>query len=525
MAFAFIPLLLVTIVLGLIIRPLFVHKSLRQLPSASPLAPFTALWLIYHNWYGRRYLVVEAAHRKHGDAIRISPNHVSFSSPQAYKDIYGHGKPILKDIFYDNLAGSTPSMADATNREVHSSKRRNVANIFAANNITRMEPKVHAAVRDLLNAIELKSQGMPVSKMDRYLITNVRTSEFDLRPWLNMFSFDAFSNMLWSAPFGFLKQGNDECQALCKDQHTVVSVHAMQTFQTGVHFNTLCAQLGPAAYQILRGIGQAVGMSSRQNADHFTGMVRYRSVQRLNFKKAPEAVDFFSFLPTKTSPKVDKPMSLSEIVAECTSFINAGNDTTQISLTNTMFELAANPAKQQKLHEILMETLPESSRPVATMQELQQIPFLRACLDESLRLHPPVRFGLPRRTTGKGTLIAGHHIPGNVTVSSSVHTLHHDETLFHQPLDYLPERWLVDNPDSTEEERRNLKDFVLPFTLGPRACIGRNLAYMELSICLAALIMKFEWRLSKEALKSYVHFERFNCSPKELLISAKVRSG
>ncbi|KAF2765375.1 cytochrome P450, partial [Teratosphaeria nubilosa] len=477
-----------------IIKPLFAPKALRQLPSASPLAPFTTLWLVYHNWHGRRYLIVEEAHRKHGSAIRISPNQVSFSGPQAYKDIYGHGVPILKDIFYENLAGTTPAMADSTNKEIHSAKRRTLAGIFAAKNITAMEPKAQNATRDLLNAIDMKAHGKPVSAADVYPISNVSTGEFDLRPWLNMFSFDAFSDILWSLPFGFLKRGNDECLALGKD-HKTTSVRAMQTFQTGVHFNTLCAQFAPALYRILRSIGQTMQIASRNNADHFTGMVRYRSVQRLTKQSVPSSVDIFSFMPTKASEKVPSPMTLSEIVAECTSFLNAGNDTTQISLTNTMFELAANPDKQHKLYDTLISHLPETSRPIASYTDLQHLPYLRACLDESLRVHPPVRFGLPRRTTGKGAMIAGHHIPGNVTVSSSVHTLHHDETLFRKPLTYLPERWLVDSAESSEEERKNLKDYVLPFTLGPRACIGRNLAYMEMSICLAALVMKFEFQI------------------------------
>ncbi|KAK3066803.1 hypothetical protein LTR53_016690 [Teratosphaeriaceae sp. CCFEE 6253] len=329
-----------------------------------------------------------------------------------------------------------------------------------------------------------------------------------------MFSFDAFSDMLWSASFGFLEKGNDDCLALRDDMKTVDTVQAMHSFQTGVHFNTLCAQFGHLAYRALRSIGQTMRLSSRQNADLFTGMS----------KSSTSGVDFFSFMPTQASAKIPTPMSLSEIIAECSSFLNAGNDTTQITLTNTVHEIAANPAKQQELYELLTRALPETSRPIASHSELQHIPYLRACLDESLRLHPPVRFGLPRRTTGKGTMIAGHFVPGNTTVSSALQTLHRDGSLFRRPLEYLPERWLPDHSQSSEEERRNLKEFVMPFTLGPRACIGRNLAYMELSICLAALIMKFEFTISETSRRSFTHFERFNCSAKELLVSAKVRS-
>jgi benzoate 4-monooxygenase len=189
-----------------------------------------------------------------------------------------------------------------------------------------------------------------------------------------------------------------------------------------------------------------------------------------------------------------------------------------------MYALAAHPEKQQKLFRSLMQALPPTSQPIASYSELQHIPYLRACLDESLRLHPPVRFGLPRRTTAEGAFIAGHHLPPNVTVSSSVHTLHHDENLFHNALEYVPERWTSDDPETSAKEAQNLKDFVLPFTLGGRACIGRNLAYMEISICLAALVMKYEWTISETAKAKYTHFERFNASPVELIVSGRARA-
>jgi benzoate 4-monooxygenase len=188
-----------------------------------------------------------------------------------------------------------------------------------------------------------------------------------------------------------------------------------------------------------------------------------------------------------------------------------------------MFMLATHAEIQRKLHCTLLEALPDSSKPIAPYAELSQIPLLRACIDETFRLLPPVRFGLPRRTVGEGATICGEFIPGGVTVSSSVYTLHRDSSLFHAPLEWKPERWVPENPEVSEAERRNLKDYVLPFTLGGRACIGRNLAYMELSVCLAALVMSFEWTLTKEAKEGFTHYERFNSSPVQLMISAKAR--
>lgn len=88
------------------------------------------------------------------------------------------------------------------------------------------------------------------------------------------------------------------------------------------------------------------------------------------------------------------------------------------------------------------------------------------------------------------------------------------------PLSFIPERWLPEDEEyqSTKEELKNLKEVVLPLSLGPRAGVGRNLAYMEVSITMATLVLAFEWELAVPGIEL---IERFNCNPKELLVKLK----
>lgn len=81
---------------------------------------------------------------------------------------------------------------------------------------------------------------------------------------------------------------------------------------------------------------------------------------------------------------------------------------------------------------------------------------------------------------------------------------------------------MAGNPDFSDEERCNLKDFVMPFTTGTRACIGRNLAYMEVSIAMAALVMAFEWRMPDGLIEeNFGQFERITSNPTKLNIKTK----
>ncbi|KAL7952335.1 cytochrome P450 [Trichoderma compactum] len=393
-----------------------VHR-LRRFPSPSLTAASAPLWMMWYNAKGKMYEALDVADQNLGPVLR------------AYKDIYGHDSPILKDIFYDNLANGNPSMGDATDRQLHSIKRKNLSSIFSAKNILSMGPKVTSSVEELLAAIRIKMSGGALSNDDKPVVLE---GVFDIQPWLNMFSYDVISKMLWSSSYGFLKCGSDDCNSMAGDGR-VMKVPAIRCFQAGVQFNALCAHLPPPLYQISRFVKKPRYETTA--ADHFSGMVRYGIVKRME----------------------------RELIAECGTFLNAGNDTIQITLTNTIYELASHLECQQKLYNLRTESLPKQSQPIASYMELSKIPFLTVVLDETYRLLPLVRFNLPRIIVRTGAVIAGHHVAAGVTVSSSEYMMHRDESL---------------ESHFSDVERR-------------KACIGRNLACMEISVCIAALVIAF----------------------------------
>jgi benzoate 4-monooxygenase len=224
-------------------------------------------------------------------------------------------------------------------------------------------------------------------------------------------------------------------------------------------------------------------------------------------------------------------MDEAELIAECATMLDAGNDTTQSTLAGCIFHLASNPEKQQKLFSALTTALNIDNNKlkegkefcIPSYKELQHIGYLRAVLEENWRCRPPLARGLPRITVGQGATIAGHFIPPGVTVSATVYTIQHDKNLFRRPLEFIPERWMPEEDFGKDEtEAKNLKDYCIPFSLGPRACIGRNLAYMEVSIVIATLVLNFEWEMAEKGADMPM-FERFNYNPKELIVKGKVR--
>lgn len=470
---------------------------------------------MYHSWIGDQYLAIHAAHQRLGPVVRIAPNHISFTDHAAYRDIYGHGAPVVKDQFYANVADGNPSMAQATDKATHGAKRRNLAHVFSAKEIPAMEPRVMEATGRLCEALVVKARGGRVGPKDEY---EVRDGVFDLRPWLNMLTYDAITSMFFSQGYDFLVRGNDLCPSRGADA-TTKSVHAMDSFHSAGRFNTALGQLSYDFYKLGRRLLWPV--HGNESGSDFVGMARHMVHQRLS--NEPEEPDLFSRLPVQPSEKRPVPMMLDEIVAECTTMMDAGNDTTQTTLANCIYHLASNPQVQSKLFDALSAAVPPNSDSllIPSTSTLQNAPYLRAVLEENWRCKPPVARGLPRKVTGDGANIAGHFIPPETTVSASIYSLHRDETLFHDPLQYKPERWLS---EGNGKELKNLKNYCIAFSLGPRACIGRNLAYMEVSIVIAALVLNLEWELAEPG-REMPMVERFNCNPRELMVRAKVRPG
>jgi cytochrome P450 len=173
-----------------------------------------------------------------------------------------------------------------------------------------------------------------------------------------------------------------------------------------------------------------------------------------------------------------------EVVAEISLAIS-GSSSTSNSIASTMQLLIENPDKLQKLQEELDEALdPEEA--VAPYDQVKYLPYLRAVIDESLRLYPPISHGLPRETPPEGMQIGRDWIAGNTTVSISAYVAHRDPCAFTDPEAFRPERWLG-------EEGKQLQTNFIAFSAGARGCIGRPVSYLMSTVLLASLTHRYDF--------------------------------
>ena len=105
-------------------------------------------------------------------------------------------------------------------------------------------------------------------------------------------------------------------------------------------------------------------------------------------------------------------MSRDEIMKTSGTLIIAGSETTATLLSGVTFHLLDNPVILRRLMDEIRGRF--SSVEEMTFVALAQLPYLSACLQEALRIYPPIAGNLPRRTLPGGAMIAGHFVPPNV---------------------------------------------------------------------------------------------------------------
>ncbi len=182
---------------------------------------------------------------------------------------------------------------------------------------------------------------------------------------------------------------------------------------------------------------------------------------------------------------------------ECTSLLNkgpanwlismAGSDTTVTALRATVLYIITNPLIYTRLKRELKTAQADSkiSLPVVCDAEAQNLPYLLACIRESLRLWPP-SFGLMQKVVpAEGDTIHGKFVPGGTRIGHCTWgVLRHKQVFGEDSHLYRPERWL----EASEEKLIDMvRSADLLFGSGRYACLGKTVAFIELRKCLATV--------------------------------------
>jgi cytochrome P450 len=479
---------------------------LRRFPAAHPTAGFSAAWTMVHCWKLKRFWGINKAHERVGPIVRIQPDHVSFNVGEAIEEIYGHGKDLTKAPFYDTLASYQRSMFDTTDRAEHGQKRKYVAHMFAPMTVKNLEEVVVDTTKSLFRVFDRHAD----MKQPEWL---------NMRHWISMYAFDIIGDLGFGEKLGCLQRGDDIMKAQTREGK-IYDVSGMRGVYDGGAYNVFWGQ----ASSFLKWTKWMTQWTTgRFFADAFFDVAIYLVKRRV---PAEEVAEYeknrrFDLFQRLVIDKKGKAMDLEfeELFAEAAVLMIAGSDTSGTGLCNTILYLAKHPDKLAKL-QAEVDTAISPNTLVATHDDVKDLPYLRACIDESLRLRPPNAQGLPRTVSEKGATVQGYYMKSGTVVSVPTYSIHRNEKYFKNAEAFMPERW-IDNPD--EKETYNLKKYVIPFSAGSRACIGRNLAYLELQVALASIVHRYSFEL-KDAHEDVEIFERFNSNPRDFYVKVSYRT-
>jgi len=157
---------------------------------------------------------------------------------------------------------------------------------------------------------------------------------------------------------------------------------------------------------------------------------------------------------------------MKELQTSSVTLIGAGSETSAAALTATTYFLLTHPSQFQELKNEIRTTFPNESN--ITMVSVNNLTYLAAVLEESMRLFPPGGGIGPRITTSDST-ICDRLIPAGTAVGVSQYAANHNPLNFRDPDNFVPERWLGD-----PKYKNDNPAVFQPFSYGPRNCIGRS---------------------------------------------------
>jgi cytochrome P450 len=207
--------------------------------------------------------------------------------------------------------------------------------------------------------------------------------------------------------------------------------------------------------------------------------------------------DIMHFLMNATDPETGDKFMPVDLVSEAAQLVAAGTDTTSVVLSAQQFFLTRNTTALEKVQKEVRAAF-NHHEDIRMGQSLAALPYLQAVINESLRLGPAASDILYRKVLQGGTEIDGQVIPEGTIVGVSLYQIHRYEKYFPRPHDFLPERWILGSKglgfEVTEQTLNTAKQALIPFSTGPRNCVGKGVAMTELLEVTAKMVWLLDMR-------------------------------
>lgn len=338
----------------------------------------------------------------------------------------------------------------------------------------------------------------------------------NMADWSNHLIFDTLGDLCFGKSFGMMEPNSELRYVPELMTDSLAIIHPVS------HIAILCSLTDINMPQIAfspftsfwvwlkpRGLNSLLAATAPPALANWAGFVgkcfneRAKVEQQLRKEPKPESEqrkDFFHYLFGAVEPETGKPgYSLNELLGESEMLIIASSATIVISTAASMFYLVRNPDVQKRLAREIHGAFSSVDDITGGTKLQSDCKYLQSFIKEVLRMSPPVPAEMSREVLAGGITIDGEYLPSGVRASSCSYILHHNPDLYNEPFKFRPERWIVGERGSTVESVVRAENGYCPFSGGPRGCVGKNLAYLEMSVVIAKVMYQFELRQDEKS--------------------------
>ncbi|EXJ56724.1 benzoate 4-monooxygenase [Cladophialophora yegresii CBS 114405] len=464
------------------VLPYLRNWSLLKVPGPLP-AALTNLWLMYQARRGRRYKAVDALHKKYGKVVRIQPNHVSIADDSAINAIYGHGNGFLKSDYYDAFVSIRRGLFNTRDRAEHTRKRKVVSHTFSAKSIGQFEQYIHGN----LELFVRKWRDLATNRAN----PSTGYASIDALHWFNYLAFDIIGDLAFGQPFGMLEREKDFAEIRKSPDAPPQTAPAIEVLNRRGEVSGTLGCL-PALKPYAKYLPDPFFSQGVEAVENLAGIAIARVKQRLD-NPSTDRVDLLARLMEGKDAQGHK-LGREELTAEALTQLIAGSDTTSNTACAILYYILRTPNVLAKLQRELDSNIPAG---VPSYDMVKDLPYVGYVINETMRIHSTSSLGLPRLTPlpspenphPKPVELLGYTFPPGTVLSVPAYTIHHSKEIWGPDADeFVPERWSDDRLTPRQKEA------FIPFSTGPRACVGRNVAEMELKCMVGTVFRNFEFR-------------------------------
>ncbi|KAK5992617.1 Cytochrome P450 monooxygenase TwmD [Cladobotryum mycophilum] len=429
------------------------------------IAAVSDAWYAYHSLAGRWPWAIEDVLKEYGDVVRIAPNELVFVTPQALSDLY---------------ASNTKNLEHFTKTEIN-----NHGNDEHGGIIWEWDPARHRRVAKQLSPAfsgrALRAKEPTLHKYIDLFVQRMRTlgggaQGVSLPNWINWLCVDISADLAYNREMNALKDMKEPPYL------TLLSGFnkAVVVIQTSWRFPLL----SPLKYLFL---------IAAMKHSHIRAHSRMQLEHRIRRKGAVEHLDFFEqLIPEDREPPKD-PKEMRHLEQVAGQLLIAGYEPPVMWFYFTIYHLLKNPNSLRTLVDEIRGTF--QSYNDITSDTAATLPYLTACLRESLRTMPNVLTGMP--VVSPGAVVDGIYIPKGVVCQSSPFALARSPRNFRDPLTFRPERWLPEkhplyDPQFADDNRKGFQ----PFSQGPRMCAGKEVAWWQSRVFISKVLWTFDLEMT-----------------------------